>query len=172
MRNSGKLKLSPTFDYEPLRAGKYYDQQENRTLRPEDGCPFEEWLQGSSNAKFAVHPKGFLVFLKPREIEKDDEYRQGDPYGFMSEAGQARSFHRRRLTYTVRLLQKVLQGHGQRYRILDLGCGRGHIIAEILQSLPAAEMSGLDFSISAVEAAKEAYRGCTMVLLRHPCAGA
>ena len=164
MQTSGKVKLNPTFDDELARSGKYYSQLENRLLRPEDGCPFDTWLQGSSNAKFAVHPKGFLVFLRPEEIEKNDEYREGDPYGFMSEMKQIRSFHQSRLDYTVHLLQMVLQDKEQEYKILDLGCGRGHITAQIHQYLPASEVSGLDLSLSAVEAAKETYEGIDFVV--------
>lgn len=44
-------------------------------------------------------------------------------------------------------------------RILDLGCGQGHITYEILQAFPDAEISGLDYSISAIDYAVDHFSG-------------
>jgi 2-polyprenyl-3-methyl-5-hydroxy-6-metoxy-1,4-benzoquinol methylase len=49
----------------------------------------------------------------------------------------------------------ALPASPRKSKILDLGCGRGHITAQILQKFPDAEISALDYSISAIEYATE-----------------
>jgi SAM-dependent methyltransferase len=42
-------------------------------------------------------------------------------------------------------------------RILDIACGEGHITARIAEAFPQAALSGLDYSLSAIERAVELY---------------
>jgi ubiquinone/menaquinone biosynthesis C-methylase UbiE len=44
-------------------------------------------------------------------------------------------------------------------KILDLGCGEGHITAKVQEILPNAELSGLDHSMSAIVTAVDNYSG-------------
>ena len=44
-------------------------------------------------------------------------------------------------------------------KILDIGCGEGHITAEIQKNFLGAEVSGLDYSISAISYAVEKFPG-------------
>ena len=142
-----------------MRENEYYDMEGGVALTPNQGCPLEEWRSGATSAKFALHESGFPVFLRPSEIEDRDEYGEDDPYDVLDGAGEITSFHQCRLNGTVRLLEEATR-HVRTYpKILDLGCGLGHITAQIQRRFPSAEVSGLDASISAIAAAKKAYEG-------------
>jgi SAM-dependent methyltransferase len=59
-------------------------------------------------------------------------------------------FHQRRIRCTVALVALAQTKLAPVSRILDLGCGEGHITDAIHQAAPGAEVSGLDYSISAI----------------------
>lgn len=147
-----------------IAENKYYNADEGRFLRREDGCPLRDWRTCGDSFKFAMHPRGFLVFLHSSQLEKRDEYDGHDPYGVFNESGSVGAFHERRFTGTISLVQEALRHAPGRSRILDVGCGRGHITAEILKRFPFAEVSGLDCSISAIAAASERYKGIDFVV--------
>lgn len=140
-----------------MEAGKYYDWARNRVLAETDGCPYAEWSARHGTASFAVHPKGFLVFLDPERLERFDEYAEGDPYGVESDRQSA--FQRRRFEATLALVCEALAHGPARPRIVDLGCGEGHITAEIRKTFPQAQLSGCDGSLTAISRAVEAYPG-------------
>lgn len=142
------------FPAAPIRLDKYYDLRECRLLTINDFCPVGEWGVGGESAKIAVHPRGFPIFLSPSEIALADEYRDRDPYGVMDETGEPTAFHERRFQCTVHLLKGVAGDSQHETRILDVGCGRGYITAEIAARFPSAEVSGVDRSVSAIIAAK------------------
>lgn len=132
---------------------KYYDLERHRPLTIEDGCPLDQWLAGQSDARFAIHPNGFPVFLKPTELELSDEYRDGDPYSASEGLEKWPAFQNRRLHTTLKVLEDALSSTSQSPSILDVACGEGVITAEIKKRFSHADVCGIDYSISAIEGA-------------------
>lgn len=93
----------------------------------------------------------FPVYLTAEEVARSDEYAGGDPYSVETKSNS--QFQRRRFDLTLDLLRSV----GRLDRILDVGCGEGHITAEIKRQFPEAEVHGLDYSLSAIRRAHAAY---------------
>ncbi len=133
---------------------KYYDWSRRRRLTEADGCRFEDWKDGCA---FAFHQDGFPVFIPPGALRSSDEYSGGDPYGV--EANLEGGFHAQRIESTLYLLGAALGEGTAAHRILDMGCGEGHITARIKESFPDAEVSGLDSSITAVGRAVKRFSG-------------
>lgn len=128
----------------------YYDLNKGVPIDLDrDGCDLSSWIPGYSKARFAVHPAGFPVFLPPERLVSDDEYREQDPYSVENNLDSP--FHRRRVEVTVELVRQALRAFSDEPRILDLGCGQGHITEQIRKAIPTSAVSGLDYSISAIE---------------------
>jgi 2-polyprenyl-3-methyl-5-hydroxy-6-metoxy-1,4-benzoquinol methylase len=150
--------MTPTFAKNDgasiMQISKYYDNKNDHPLNLElDGCTLAEWDQLYGKAQFARHPKGFKIFLSPDKIASSDEYADSDPYAV--EQNIVNEFHRRRIELTIDLTREavsLVQGTPQ---ILDLGCGQGHITEKMRQALNSADLTGLDYSISAIEYAHE-----------------
>jgi ubiquinone/menaquinone biosynthesis C-methylase UbiE len=100
-----------------------------------------------------VHPKGFKIFLPQEQLEVSDEYAGGDPY----EVELDTPFQQRRIDCTVHLAKMALSSCGEHPRVLDIGCGMGHLTATLSREFPRAEISGLDYSVSAISAAVDLY---------------
>jgi ubiquinone/menaquinone biosynthesis C-methylase UbiE len=141
---------------------KYFDWARRRAIGEADGCPFEEWPDRQGAKLFALHPNGFRVFLPPEALEASDEYGAGDPYSVETHIDNA--FHRRRFQCTLELLKLRSPREAQAWRILDLGCGEGHITAEMKKSYPRAEVSGLDYAISAIRTAAERHKDIDFIV--------
>jgi SAM-dependent methyltransferase len=125
---------------------KYYDWNRSSPLDAKsDGCTFEQWETLHETHAFAVHRDGFLVFLPPSLLETTDEYVDADPYT----VDFAAPFHRRRVDLTRELMLEAAE-KTKVQRVLDIGCGEGHITELLRESLPGVEFSGLDYSVSAV----------------------
>jgi 2-polyprenyl-3-methyl-5-hydroxy-6-metoxy-1,4-benzoquinol methylase len=140
-----------------MRKNKYYDWFRTQPLSKEDGCKFEDWAQGYAHHPFAIHPKGFLIFLHPDEIEETDEYSEGDPYRV--KAVLEGEFQQGRIALTLQLLTMAFPDKPRNIKLLDLGCGEGHITGKILEAFANAEVSGLDRSFSAIGSAVSYYSG-------------
>lgn len=137
---------------------KYFDWVKNMPVHvDEDGCNYNEWSHGYLSKKFAIHVKGFFVFLPPLEIKSLDEYVNGDPFGIESTIDG--SFQKSRISTTLSILSSIKGTKGDNLRILDVGCGQGHITNSIKKHNPTAEISGLDVSISAIEYASDQFKG-------------
>jgi 2-polyprenyl-3-methyl-5-hydroxy-6-metoxy-1,4-benzoquinol methylase len=137
-----------------MSTSKYYDYTNNRSLNIESsGCDWSEWNRLCGNYRFAWHPQGFKIFLPPEKLVANDEYAESDPYTV--EQNITSEFHRRRTKLTVDLVREAVSLRQNTPQILDLGCGQGHITENIRQSLKGAEITGLDYSISAIEYATE-----------------
>jgi 2-polyprenyl-3-methyl-5-hydroxy-6-metoxy-1,4-benzoquinol methylase len=142
-------------------SNKYYTWHEQRPIDLErDGCELATWKDQQGRALFAQHPEGFLVFLPPEKLDVNDEYRVSDPYA----AAEKSEFHNRRTDCTLELLKAAVSLLDEKPRILDLGCGEGHITAEMHKLWPNAEISGLDYSISAIRYANAHFRGIDFVV--------
>jgi SAM-dependent methyltransferase len=133
---------------------KYYDPILDRPLTLEDGCSWEAWLAGAES-RFSVHPYGFPVFVRADQLHVSDEYAGGDPYAVAKQLDSA--FQQRRFQETLHLLSTVLPQSGAGFRILDLGCGEGHITDAIRQRWTEAQVCGFDYSLSAIEIAQRLY---------------
>jgi len=140
-----------------MNRNKYYDWASNTSLSESDGCDFAQWEQRHTSHAFSVHPAGFSVFLKPDKLLASDEYSEEDPHHV--EQGLQKSFQKRRIDCTLELIRTVTEKTGTDAKMLDLGCGQGHISAEIKNKYPSMEMSGLDYSISAIEFAASHFDG-------------
>lgn len=137
---------------------KFFSHQLNRAIDLEqDGCDFADWESSYSNKLFARHPKKFFVFLSPDEIESSNEYDESDPYSVEENINS--DFQLRRIECTLDLIKDVLGNTEGKFRLLDIGCGQGHITNKILQHFPEAEISGLDYSLAAIEYAVEHFPG-------------
>jgi ubiquinone/menaquinone biosynthesis C-methylase UbiE len=135
----------------------YYSLTQGRVIdEGRDCCSLESWGSECGDALCARHPKGFLVFLRPEEVFACDEYAEADPYTVKS--GLTTPFHRRRVECTVELCRQVVQATGPAPRILDMGCGQGHITHELHKAY-GTEIHGLDYSLSAIEYAWDHYPG-------------
>ncbi len=144
---------------------KYFDIRGRRPINlAEDGCDFAEWPARSGQALFARHAKGFLVFLPPCELDTSDEYAAADPYSVEARIGS--DFHLRRIECTLELLREAAKraGNARELRILDLGCGQGHITERMRQEFPGAELSGVDYSISAIDYAAGHFPGIDFIV--------
>ncbi len=133
---------------------KYYDHKNDRPIDlRKDGCDLADWTRLHGTALFARHRNDFLVFLAPDELDISDEYAGSDPYTV--EQNIDNEFHQRRISLTLELLREAVKGRQGKIRILDLGCGEGHITAKMREALPDAEVTGLDYSLSAIEYAHD-----------------
>jgi SAM-dependent methyltransferase len=141
---------------------KYFNWAQNAPLAEADGCPYDQWADGAGRYVFARHPGGFRVFLRPSEIAAFDEYAGGDPYTFCENAPG--DFHPWRCRMTIRMLSEHFGPAAGSARVLDVGCGEGHITAAIRSTFPQAEISGLDCSLTAISHAVQAFSGIDFIV--------
>ncbi len=141
-----------------MQIHKYYDWSREKHLAKNDGVAFADWMADQKHpSSFALHPDGFLVFLRPNEVHKFDEYSNGDPYKVADEIDS--QFHNQRIGITLGLIANAISNKSILPTILDVGCGEGHISAAIQRQFPQAEVSGFDASLSAIRRASQAYDG-------------
>lgn len=131
---------------------KYYDHQLDRPLDLEqDGCDLGDWERLHGDARFARHPGGFKIFLAPDKLDASDEYADSDPYNVEDQIDS--QFHQRRFGITIDLLKQAEAALNRPLKILDLGCGEGHITQLMLDEFSTAEVTGLDYAVTAIESA-------------------
>jgi 2-polyprenyl-3-methyl-5-hydroxy-6-metoxy-1,4-benzoquinol methylase len=128
---------------------KYYDYTNYCFIVPKtDGCKLNEWEALSETVPCTIHPKGFPIFLSPDKLATSDEYLDFDPYAV--ELNIESEFQKRRAECTIQLVTDA-SAEGQKHlKILDVGCGQGHITNKVRQSIPNAEISAIDCSLSAI----------------------
>jgi ubiquinone/menaquinone biosynthesis C-methylase UbiE len=125
-------------------------------MKREEANP--EQMDGYRVAPLSRHPTGFPIFLASGELEAADGYAAGDPHEVAGKLGSA--FQRRRIECTRELLARALGGgRGDGARILDVGCGEGHLTEQVRRKLPGAEIWANDRSTSAIVTAMAAYPG-------------
>jgi 2-polyprenyl-3-methyl-5-hydroxy-6-metoxy-1,4-benzoquinol methylase len=133
-----------------MSEAKYYDSKSRLALDVhQGGCELADWARLYGKASFARHPAGFLVFLPPDVLNVSNEYADTDPYSVETNIGG--EFHTRRIDLTLNLLHEAVASAAGKLRVLDLGCGQGHITERMRQAFDTAEFSALDFSVSAIE---------------------
>lgn len=96
----------------------------------------------------AKHMDGFSIFIDEKKTCLFDEYKNTDPYSV--EKNLQSDFHQRRLNSTLELIERVVDSTST-FRLLDLGCGQGHFTKKIKEKFVNAEISGADYSLSAIE---------------------
>jgi len=69
---------------------------------------------------------------------------------------------RRAITFAFQLLKELARGTGHPIRIIELGCGEGHILGELLKLCTANKIAikecvGVDYQSSAIENARRLY---------------
>jgi 2-polyprenyl-3-methyl-5-hydroxy-6-metoxy-1,4-benzoquinol methylase len=137
---------------------KYFDYKNNLPIDLElDGCDLTDWKRRYAESSFAKHPKGFKIFISPDRLSASDEYAGSDPYNL--EQGLENAFNRRRVDLTINLLKKAVSSVQGAPKILDLGCGQGHITQAMRQKISTAEFTALDYSVSAIEYAHDHFPG-------------
>jgi 2-polyprenyl-3-methyl-5-hydroxy-6-metoxy-1,4-benzoquinol methylase len=137
---------------------KYFHHTLNRPIDlNKDGCDIKEWEHLFGTFLFAKHPSNFPVFLSPDELISSNEYAESDPYSVEENINS--DFHRRRIECTLELIKKAVSNRKGYIKILDLGCGQGHITKAIRETFPQSEVSGLDYSVSAIEYAVDHFSG-------------
>ncbi len=128
---------------------KYISPRTREPIRLDDhGCAYADWARVSNGSAFATHPDGFRVFVPAADLAASDEYAEADPYTV--EENFSHPFHQRRFRITLDLLAQAMPRAEGSVRILDLGCGEGHLTAAMLHEHPDAEISGVDYSVSAI----------------------
>lgn len=142
-----------TSKWSGFQKGAYWDLEKGSPLSPNQGCLLSEWEIRDEETRFAVHPSGFPVFLTPIELEKSDEYSEGDPYTAEEGFEKWPAFQNRRLRMTFNILKAAGGEASEPMRILDVACGLGVITQEIASNLKHCELYGIDYSVSAIEAA-------------------
>ena len=115
-----------------------------------DGIPLGEWT-AESEAPCALHPKGFPIFLPADRVDDCNEYAEEDPYNV--ETNIDGPFHQLRVDCTLELVASARIDLDGPARILDLGCGEGHITRDIHLAHDDAVIAGLDYSVSAISRA-------------------
>ena len=134
----------------------YYNEEAGVAVDLATGaCGLELWNENTARQHFCCrHPHGFYIFLSPKEMAEADEYRGGDPYGMARKITGA--FQRRRINGTLQLIRNLKSERS--LRLLDIGCGQGHITDRIKEAFPNYEIHGLDHSISAIDYANSSFR--------------
>jgi 23S rRNA (guanine745-N1)-methyltransferase len=122
---------------------------------------FQKWNKNDNN-KYSCfqHRNGFFVFLNDDEIGSSDEYRDDDPYTVVDNLNS--SFHKRRFNCTIELIKNFVTKKD--LRLLDIGCGQGHITHKIKEVFPNFEVYGLDYSISAIDYANSNFKNIDFVV--------
>src|SRR5437773_5083097 len=102
-----------------------------------------------------VQPTGFDLSVFSL-VAMPDEYAQGDPY--QVEYNLQEDFHQRRLELTLELLSAAIADRSLKAKILDVGCGEGHLTAAFKRSYPQTEVTALDCSLYAIHKAQTSCR--------------
>lgn len=146
----------------------YYDQKKGVAVdAAKESCDYETWLNSAPGDHFCCrHPHGFYVFLSPGEMGASDEYRGGDPYGMARNIGGA--FQQRRIRSTLQLIKKFgterSLGTARSLRVLDVGCGQGHITDRIKREFPDYDVHGLDHALSAIDYAHAGFKDVDFIV--------
>jgi 2-polyprenyl-3-methyl-5-hydroxy-6-metoxy-1,4-benzoquinol methylase len=142
---------------------KYFNHKENRPLDYNvDGCDFSDCHQLNKNFVFTRHPNSFFIFLSPEEISALEEYHDGDPFGI--EDKLEGDFHKGRIKDTISLINIFIKDKSTDIKLLDIGCGQGHITAAIKRKFPQFEISGLDCSLNAITKANSLYKDIDFIV--------
>jgi ubiquinone/menaquinone biosynthesis C-methylase UbiE len=140
----------------------YFDIKRKRVIQiDKDSVLLDTWMKGGSDDySCSKHPDGFLIFLEPHELESFNEYKEGDPYGVSKNINS--KFQNRRFQTTIQLLKSTEPNPN--IKILDLGCGEGHLTDRIRDTFPSSEIHGLDYAIDAIKIAHSSYKNINFIV--------
>lgn len=139
---------------------KYFDIKTKSILTQSDGFALKDWINGPKTKGFGIHDDGFKVFLEPEAIKASDEYESGDPYNV--EENIEGGFHKRRFFATVEMLKGIKLPENA--KLLDVGCGKGYITDLIKKNMDSFEITGLDYSISAINFAHKNFNDIEFIV--------
>lgn len=142
---------------------KYYDLKRQVYLRiPEDVCNYSDWENNTKSYACAIHPDEFLIFVPWKLLESRDEYKNGDPFGIEDKMDSP--FHKGRTDTTIEILNQSLGNLNEKHKLLDVGCGQGHISSRVKSMFPAFDVTGLDISLNAIRFAHQHYKEIDFVV--------
>jgi len=141
---------------------RYYNVKSQSPINlGKESCDLGTWNSNSVHGySCCKHPNGFYIFLDPNEIKTSDEYKDDDPYTVLK--NQDNDFHQRKFNSTIELIKNL--NTGEKLRLLDIGCGQGHVTAKIKKQFPNLEVYGLDYSVSAIDYAVSIYKDIDFVV--------
>jgi ubiquinone/menaquinone biosynthesis C-methylase UbiE len=113
-----------------------------------------QYRENNSPCEFDIPDNEVAIFLSTDLISRFDEYSSCDPYQVEQEIQS--EFHQRRIKCTIELVKKTTTGMSN-VRLLDIGCGEGHITAGIKNEFSYFDVIGTDASITACRHGKEKY---------------
>lgn len=129
-------------------------------------CDLEIWNKNNNDSySCCKHPDGFYIFLNPHEIKISDEYKDDDPYTVIKNLSN--DFHQRKFNCTLDLIKDL--DTGGNLKLLDLGCGQGHLTDKIKKQFQNLEVFGLDYSITAINYASSNYKGIDFIVANAYC---
>lgn len=128
----------------------------------QDGRKYLDWEGNDIKYPRLIHERGFLVYLKPEEIEMLDEYKDGDPFGIEDKVDSP--FHSGRVKITIELITSFKKENSKTIELLDVGCGQGHITTKIKSHFPSMNISGMDVSLKAISYANDNYNGIDFIV--------
>jgi len=97
---------------------------------------------------------GISIFIPKEQVAVSDEYGQNDPYNVENNINKP--FQKRRIDITLEFLSKCVNKNS---KVLDLGCGEGHITNEFSKYVYSENIFACDYSISAIKKAKNNFPG-------------
>ena len=136
-----------------IHRDKYYDWARQKIIDENDICEYSTWVKPGEYS-CTLHQKGFKIFIPKIDIDINDEYAVDDPYSVDLDDS---AFHKARVESTLYLIGSIF-GKDDRFRLLDVGCGRGYITDQICKTFPHSELSALDYSVSAIDFAIENFK--------------
>lgn len=139
----------------------YFSKKNNRKIDLNiDVCSLDQWSKDNSKFLCCRHPNNFLIFLDPDEINVSDEYANDDPYSVIDNINS--SMHQRRFKCTTDLVGDNKEN--QHVKLLDLGCGQGHLTNYIKEKFKDFEVHGLDYSVSAIDYASTHFKNIDFIV--------
>ena len=142
-----------------MNKGKYFDWRKIKSIDENDISEYLDWIS-PGRYSCTVHPKGYKMFISKQEINIKNEYADGDLYTVDINHNV---FHRARIESTIHLIDKCFEKE-HFFKLLDIGCGKGYITNRIQNNFPNAEISALDYSVSAIDFAFENFKNIDFIV--------
>lgn len=107
--------------------------------------------------QYRKHEMGFDVFIAEESLYSLDEYKDHDPFDIENNTDS--EFHKQRVNCTIELINSIYRRF-EKPKILDIGCGQGHITTKIKEKFPDSQIFGIDHSLTGINDAVKNCLGC------------